>query len=525
MEHPNFGNWPIWKLFYNAFCCKKDINTIHIGLYMEKSIHIIETLYKEYENDPLLLAKLEHYVCEQLPIIIKNIQKTNEEKQIRITELSAEQEQFVHNFLNKHFYFYSTTTEKFFRYDKLHYSVISEDDILYHILSSITLENNCLASWKQKTKIHIIKKIKEKSLIKCVPNSQTIQFILGLFCPTFFSSKTEVKYFLCILGDSILKKSTDLLHFLEPKSKNFLRELNSLCYFYIGANMIQSIKYKYHENHSYSNCRFVNIHENISNESLWSTIFQYAIDVFCVACHYSNRYYSSDSYLLNDSNDTDLITHVTYLKDKTPDDLVELFMKEYIVVTSNEMDTISWKNILYCWRNFLESKGLPAILFHDSLRTMLVSHYGEHYIGDQFIQGSGPAFRGITSKYLPLIQHFIEFWEKNIVEDGTELEIEEIRILFKRWNTGSRENLTDKKIIDILTYFFPHIEIEYNKYICGLSCRLWDKDLEIEIVLNALKENNLESLNLDEKYLYYCKYYSEKGGLLVSKSYFERKLA
>jgi hypothetical protein len=62
---------------------------------MEKSIHIIETLYKEYENDPLLLAKLEHYVCEQLPIIIKNIQKTNEEKQIRITELSAEQEQFV----------------------------------------------------------------------------------------------------------------------------------------------------------------------------------------------------------------------------------------------------------------------------------------------------------------------------------------------------------------------------------------------------------------------------------------------
>ena len=506
---------------------------------------IITKLFIEYENDEFMNSKLSNYISE-LPIILKNTKNSYEEKKIRISELSTEQEQFMYNFLNNNCYFYVTTNEKFFYYDKLHYSVISEDDVLYHILSSITKENSCLLSWKQKTKIHIVKKIKDKSLIKYAPEPKTIQFVLNLFYPTFFSSKTEVKYFLTVVGDSILKKYNEndrLLHYLDSKSKNFLRELNSLCYFYMGGNMIQTIKHKYHDSHNYSQCRFLKINDNIKNKLLWKPAFDYAIDIFCVACHYSNRYISSDNFLLKFSNDTQMVGDVMYLKDKTPEYLVDLFIKEYVQKIPNRIspllnsvspiiepvimnDSISWKNILYLWRNFLDNKGLPTIMFHDSLRNILISYYGDQYINDQFM--------GLTSKYLPLVQSFIDFWEKHIIEcfegSESELEIEEIRILFQNNHIGTSSlvkstkvgDITDKKIIDILTYFFPHIEIVSDKYIYGFSSNLWDKDLDIEIALQSTK-NNMIHVDLDEKYLYYCKYYSEKeDGLIVSKSYFER---
>jgi hypothetical protein len=476
-------------------------------------------------------------MCE-LPLILKNIKNNYEEKKIRINELSSEQEQFIHDFFNKHYYFYNATTEKFFHYDKLHYIVVSEDDVLYHILSSITQQQSCLTSWKLKTKTHIIKKIKDKSLIKYIPESGTIQFVLGLLCPMFFSSKTEAKYFLTVLGDSILKKNeTPNYHFMEVKSKHFLRELNSLCYYYIGVNMLQTIKHKYHDTHQYAQCRFIKINNNVQNDLLWKSVFDYAIDLFVVASYYSTRYSSSDNYLLNYSNNVDLVANVMFLKDKTPEELVELFLKEYIQTIPSSMSSspcvggmfesamesvkprsvITWKNILYLWRSFLETKGLPNIMFHESLKGILVSHYGENYNNDQFV--------GLTSKYLPLVHHFMDFWEKHIVEDKeSELEIEEIRVLFKK-HQGKfiRDNVDDIKIINIISFFFPHIEIISEKYIYGISCNLWDKDLEIQIALQSLKDKNKEDVDLDEKYLYYCRYFAEDS-LLVSKSYFEKSL-
>jgi hypothetical protein len=512
--------------------------------------NIIETLYNEYQTDEFMESKLQHYIVE-LPQLLKNIKKNNHERRDRIVEISNEQQQFISHFLNTHSYFYNTTTEKFFHYDKLHYSVICEDDVLYHILSSITKENSCLLSWKQKTKVNIIKRIKEKPIVKYAPESDTIQFVLNLFAP-FFSSKTEIKYFLTILGDSILKKPaitlpvatlaptlpiTSLpLHFLNSKAKSFLQELNSLCNFYIGGNILQSIKYKYHDTHPYSQCRFLTIQMKNADHSLWKNIFEYALDVFCVSCHYSMRYNSSDDFLMKYSNDNQLISKVSFLKDKTPEMLVEQFMDEYIqivpsnITVENQFTAISWKSMLYLWKNFLESKELPAIIFQDSLKNILISQYGEQYANDQFI--------GITSKYLPLVHNFIDFWNIHIQQpasvqqenndntssNGLELEIEEIRMLFKRTHFGLRENITDKQIIDILTYFFPHIEIVSDKYIYGISSNLWDKDLDIEICVQSLINNHLDSLDLDEKYLYYCKYYSDDldNHLLVSKSYFER---
>ena len=50
---------------------------------------------------------------------------------------------------------------------------------------------------------------------------------IGLIPPSLFSSKTEAKYFLTILGDNILKKDTGIVHFITIKSKYFLKSLTS----------------------------------------------------------------------------------------------------------------------------------------------------------------------------------------------------------------------------------------------------------------------------------------------------------
>jgi hypothetical protein len=47
--------------------------------------------------------------------------------------------------------------------------------------------------WKHKTKISVLKKIKENSLQKTIPESETIQMVLDSLYPSFFSSKTEAK--------------------------------------------------------------------------------------------------------------------------------------------------------------------------------------------------------------------------------------------------------------------------------------------------------------------------------------------
>ena len=65
--------------------------------------------------------------------------------------------------------------------------------------------------WKHKTKLNIIKQIRERSLFTCIPETDTIQDILYNLYPAIFTSKNCAKYFLTIIGDNILKKNQHLL--------------------------------------------------------------------------------------------------------------------------------------------------------------------------------------------------------------------------------------------------------------------------------------------------------------------------
>jgi hypothetical protein len=334
--------------------------------FLNEAKESISIIYQKYASDPYMTEKAHNYITNQLPIILENIRETHEQNQTRIEELTNDQDAFIQSFLNNNQYFYISSTEKFFCYDGTHYNCITEDDLLYTVLSSISRDRERnLMPWKKSTKRNIMKRIKENNLLKSIPESETIQNIIDSFCPAIFNTRAETKYFLTILGDNIFRKNNHIIHFMNTKSKHFIRELNNMCQIVIGSNLSQTIKHKYHE-HNYSDCRIVRINESIKSEYIWKPIVnQLVLDIICVACHYSNRYGCSDDYVMKSSNDNLLFQTAFYLKNLEPDDLVNSFVQEYLEISQpgrsntticidgqlSHMRTpyISWKNIQYLW--------------------------------------------------------------------------------------------------------------------------------------------------------------------------------
>jgi hypothetical protein len=354
---------------------------------------------------------------------------------------------------------------------------------------------------------------------------------------------------LTILGDNILRKNTNLIHFIYPKSKQFLQTLHNICQATIGCGLAQTFKYKYYE-HEYQECRLVKINETVKSELAWSSnITQYALDIIAVACHYSIRYKSSDEYLLESSNNIELLNSVFFMKDIQPNNLIRQFIDEFLDIaplhTTNVSSVahepnmnISWKNMQYLWKQFLDTRNLPSVIFLNTLKNILIEKLKDYYNEEL------DSFVGICSKYLPAIQQFLQFWRETIIfdENETDFEIEELVILFKKWCINNDEytyNLNDKQILDIISYFFPNIEFEKDKYICGIRSNLWDKQMDIHVALEHLKEiiqsnhykNNIvnspsinNNVSIYDAYNFYCKYTSnnEYDRQVVSKSYFEK---
>lgn len=526
---------------------------VELNEQQNKSHAAINALYQKYESDPYMISKITSYVCTQLPNIFENIKLNHYQRALRMEELTTEQDTFIQSFLTNNQYFYVSATDKYFFYDGIQYQIISEDDILHKVLSSISNGRN-LMSWKQRTKISIMKRIRENSLINSIPESETIQFVIDALYPSIFASRNEAKYFLTIMGDNIRRKNTHLIHYLPQTSKNFIRELNAASQFVLGVSLGQTFKHKFHD-HIYGVCRLVNINNVIKYDHSWSPIVnKYALDIICVACHYSTRYESSDNYLLNHSHDMELINYVLYLENKTPDDLVSQFIASYLdihksslgVTNVNITDTnsirgtqITWKNMQYLWKHYLDSCGLPSVMFLQTFKTLLTDKLMVYYNNDH------DTFIGICSKHLPAIQTFLTFWDETIVADETEtdFEIDEVITLFRKWcevNNHSVTTLNDKQILDIVAYFFPAVEIERDKYLTGIRCSMWDKQLDIQTALESMKDLLRETqTNADrplspsitrniaiyDAYIFYCKYYAnttEKSRLIVSKAYFEK---
>jgi hypothetical protein len=447
---------------------------------------------------------------------MENIAKTHNERVQRLEELTVEQDFFINYFLSNTRYFYLPATESFFYYDGDRYKQYSEDDVLFNVLSSISRDQH-LMSWKHKTKVSVMKRIKENHLYNSIPESVTIQRVLSILYPAIFDTKTEAKYFLTVLGDNIFRReiSGQVVHIVPIIFKNLLNHLNAMCQVWFGTNLSQSFKYKYHVEHNYNNIRIINSSSSIYiNDKVWinKVLSENGLDLLCVACHYSNRYLNSDNYAIKYSNDDSFFRSVFHLKDITPETLVTIFINEYLRVIPNnakitagtntivgevsfKSSSISWKNMMYLWKHFLEGRKLPNVVISSKLKQELIGVLGAYYKEDEDM------FFGINSKYLPSVCKFIQFWDDTMEYDETEIELEvgEISSLFKKWCESRNEvifNMNDKQIMDLISYYYPDVEIDQDKFVYKVRCSLWNKQMDILMAIDNLKEKyNIMSEN------------------------------
>jgi hypothetical protein len=506
---------------------------------------IINELNIKYNNNPYMLQRLETHLFD-LPDILERENKKYNERIIRINELTLEQDNFYKVFLSKHQYFYMPYNSIYYEYDGKTYKIIKDDNIHYKLLSTITDEGK-LIQWKHKTKQNIIKKIKESSLFKSIPETYTIQNVLG-FLQTIFNTKTESKYFLTIIGDCILKKNNDgLLYFVSSNLKKCIMLIDAIVYVTTGNSIMGNFITKYHDSHKLNLYRLIKTNESTNSLSIdivKNVLNNIGIDLLCVATHYSERYNNADNYL-NIKNEINIKNYVFYFVEKSLETLIDEFISHSIESVSSSLQEtdITWKNMHYIWKLYLSNMNIPNVSYSQQLQDILTTKINNKNELGNII------FINVTSKYLPNVSLFLSFWEKHIIitKDSNidsniddEYEIDELMTLYKFYDKRSTQ-LTDSNMIKMIRHYFsPNVEVINNKYITNIRCNLWCKNDDIQDFLTLHKSNiindcltNLQDtsatlISFDELYHSYKIYFNAKTKidnkiyLIVSKNYFEK---
>jgi hypothetical protein len=535
-------------------------------------IEIVKKLFEQYPNANMK-QKIHHYIKNLLPGICENACQQRKEREERKNTLEEKSDEFIEEFLAKTRFFYYSQTDLFFTYsDEKMYEVVKEDNIQHLILTTITSNFPELMPWKYKIKIQLMKRIKENSVLKSIPESETIQDTIQLLVPSLFPTKDSAKYFLNVIGD-ILHKKKSYYYFIHSKTLiPLFKELSQECYKFFGINLLNHFKFKYYE-HSSDDCRLIQMRE-ISPSSLLCNFIDLdrVINLFCVASHYSTRYVCGDSYLENYCNDYSVINYALYLKNSKSGEI----LKQFINATTEECSGyhISWKNMLYLWKVFIEDEGIPSVFLNHSLKQMLLTQ--SHELGLSCDAGAGATgsnskslvtttcdnenfiIKNRTSKHLPFVCNFISYWENNIICyyecDGThaatcclqeecdeqqqeeceeyELEVDELLMLFnksikKSATTLLHNNASDKMLLGLIRHFYPDVMIEDDKYLIqvGIKPEIWNKQKEIEEFNEYYKTSACLSMNshsLYSIYQSYCKYAFDKGYNIISKRWFEK---
>ena len=511
----------------------------------------IKELCEKYQNHTYMLNRINNHVNTYLSTTLDNEFKNYEKRVDRTNLLTNEQQIFIQVFLSKNQYYFLSNNNNscFYEYNGKNYSIVKEDDILFKLLTSIS-NDKPLVQWKHKTKVNIIKKIKDKSLLHSIPETYTIQNVFNFLCPAIFSTKNQAKYFLTSIGDNILKKNTDSIFLINSNIKKLLCEIDSIAYVNLGiSNIIQNFMTKYHENHNYENCRLIKINETFSIDIVKEALKNIGLNLLVVAIHYSNRYGNADVFI-NTKADEELKIYTLFLKNNNQVNIVDKFLVQYIEKDHENKFSIQWKNMHFIWKQFINGLSLPNAIYSSTLKNLLKEKLEYNEENDTFLN--------VTSKFLPIISDFTNFWEKTITYSNIELfddeiEIDELCLLFKIWCSNNQKsvftngNLKETEVLNILKHFFSNIEIIEDKYLLNISCSLWNKFGDISFTLNKLKEckkqdyehavkNGMESeidllIEFETAYNFYILYKTQiqnliPGNLLiiVSKRYFEKYL-
>jgi hypothetical protein len=489
---------------------------------------MIANLSDQYKCNPYIIQRIDSHLSK-FPELLVKINNDHNDRVNKMKKLMMEQDNFCNIFLSKHKYYFMSHNNMFYEYDNKTYKPVKEDDIYYTLLSTITSGNKTLMPWKQRTATMMMKKIKERSLFTSIPETYTIQHVLS-FLNTFFQSKHESKYFLTIIGDCILRKSTDNLYFISSNLKQFISLIEIHSCVVTGVGTFNNFITKHSEKHKLNNYRIINtIYDtNTMTMDLIKNMFsEISIDLLCIAVHYSERYGSAENFLNTKLAEEPIRDTICYFVNNSIENIVDNFIKTSIEKVDNINMIINEKNMYYIWKLYLSTINVPNVTYSIKLVTMLGNKL-PHYASEK----GGVVFRFVTSPYLPKVSSFLTFWNKHISiskDDNDEYEIDELLYLYKI-SSCKNTYISDTEMLRMIKHYYSHaVKIIDDKYVTNVRCNLWSKNDDIDEFLNNYNGKGL--ISTDDLYNSYKSYFKAKemlnnntNYLLTSKQYFEKNV-
>ena len=407
-------------------------------------------------------------------------------------------ENITNEFFSRNTYYYIQSKDIYIEYSVHHFKIISENDLLFHILHQLT-PYGLNTSLKQLIKCKIQKRIKESSIYGNIPDSDTIQNVLSHLSPNIFIQKNYAKYFLITLGD-IIQHKTEHFYFLSINMKKFIQNINRyVSKYFHSINLFNHYKFKYYD-HDIDKSRILKTTQ--LNMEYFKTDDTFYMDLISCALHYSRRFESGDKFL-EDLTNEEIRNEIMWIKNTNKYDTVEKFIQEYTY--HKEGKNIHEKDMMFIWKLYLKQNNIVN-LFQKNMDV-------QNYITTK-IEYLSPYFIHCNSRYLPYVEQFNEFWTKYMYFDDTEFpfEINDIlRIFMDRYKY--KKDIDVEIIMDLIKYYYPNVEINDNKSISKIGCVLWNKKKEIDTFLL-----NKESSDVNELYRIYSE--GKKGGHNINKQYF-----
>lgn len=444
---------------------------------------------------------------------IENIQDLN--------KLKLNEKNVLQNFERNHSIFYNKTSQLYYNYIGDNFVSMNEDNILFLVLEFLSNNITCIDINKKNIfKNKIIKQIKDNNVYESIPDSKTIQNTLSLLNETFFYKKTYTKCFLITIGRIILQKKADndFLLFTRVNMKGFLSELNkNISIYFCNTNLFSHFKFKFTQDHHNTTLKkFVIPCSKINSNNIKISEQQY-INMIIVSIYYYNRYNNIDNYLVSEIVLREIRDSIYYL-DIDKDKIIKQFTKEHII--KEDKQNIQQKQLVFLWKKFTYEKDLFVHSF--ASYSEFLSYLFLFLKCDYYKESNNNILTGYYSFDLPYVEDFKKFWNKNFEtsENETNLELNEILILYNKHGNSKKNNLNETLIKLILQCFYSQHDIVDEKIINGVKCKLWDKRKEIDLFIEKFNINIEDNLNK-----IYKKYVSTtKTQYRISKIYFENHI-
>lgn len=464
---------------------------------LEQSTIIVSKLLESYpENRNIVMTAL-----ESLPGTVKcqveRITESSNRKRATEEKIQEAIRQFTSS--PDYRYYYVPTTNTFIVCDAKGYNIVNEDSILALVLPYLQRDDE-LCRCKHKLKHAIIRGIKSNLLSDCIPNSDVIQRVVGLFTTLFSPTKSDAKHLITRIGDILLKKNSLTLVVTTDVLKNFVAIadlLRPIVGHRISCDLSTTFRSLYTEDMAES-CRVVRTRQHIPDA--YAILKSHLIDILAVSFHYSNRFSSGDEYVKHSIKDNLVRDTCLSLSSQSIDSVVGAFSNACMSITQEWRTPKQHVEVVFgLWsqRNHVYLYVPPERITNGDIYTC-----NDGLINCNLVQGD-------------YVDRIANFCKQTLVPDPTEslLELSDLYEFFLQENdTPDHDETMFRHMVCVAATEMGGScdETVVNK----MSLTLWDRRTEVEEFLATA------DIGCGEKVWDAYRLYANTPGKKVSRAYF-----